>query len=80
MPPRKPVSIEKTGRRRQHPVQIYFYESEFADLTEIAERRGISKSEQVRRWVITVIGQYRSSRKDSRQAALPSENQRHVRS
>jgi len=70
MPPRKQAHPEKLGRRRSRPVQIYFYESEFNDLALIAAQRGISKSEQVRRWVITVIGQYRSGRKDPRQTEL----------
>ena len=71
MAPRKQAApLKNTGRRRKRPVQIYFYESEFKDLAQIAERRGISKSEQVRRWVITVIGQYRMGRKDSRQTEI----------
>jgi hypothetical protein len=66
----KKPSAKKPDRKRSRPVQIYFYESEFADLAAIAERRGISKSEQVRRWVITVIGQYRSGKVDARQVPL----------
>lgn len=62
-----------TGRRRKRPVQIYFYESEFDDLAEIAARRGITKSEQIRRWVITVITQYRMQRRDPRQQQLATE-------